>query len=212
MNQNDFAPAKRLLAVAAGLVAAILLCIAFVDRPASLWAFDHFHRLRVVSAPTHVVDPILPAAVLGIAILGVGLLGRLRLPSWTRVPLECCLAAVIAYSLKEHLKYAFGRTWPETFTFHNPSWIGTGVFRFQPFHGGAGWASFPSGHTTMITAPCAVLWERAPRLRLLWFLISLAVALSLFLADYHFVSDILAGAGLGTACGLSVVAASSRSF
>ena len=32
--------------------------------------------------------------------------------------------------------------------------------RLVPFHGGQGWASFPSGHTTLATAPMAVLMIR----------------------------------------------------
>ena len=59
---------------------------------------------------------------------------------------------------------------------------------------------------TMITAPFAVLWQRARRWRWLWAVPVLAVAIGLFGADYHFVSDILAGFYLGAACAAGAMA------
>ena len=91
-----------------------------------------------------------------------------------------------------------GRPGPDTWIDNNPSWIRNHVFGFFPFHGGAGYASFPSGHTTAITAPCAVLWRAAPAFRPLAVVLVALVACGLLVSDYHFVSDVLAGLGVGT--------------
>ena len=97
------------------------------------------------------------------------------------------------------LKLAFGRPWPETWVNNNPSWIGTHTYGFRPFHGGAGWASFPSGHTTAITAPCAAIWPQAGRWRPALVALPCLVAAGLIGADFHFVGDCIAGALLGIA-------------
>jgi membrane-associated phospholipid phosphatase len=112
------------------------------------------------------------------------------------------LALFVALGVKELLKLAFGRTWPETWTGGNPSFIRDGAFGFSPFHGGAGWASFPSGHETLTCAVAACLWVLVPRLRPLYVLVVLIVAIGLLVADYHWLSDILAGALVGALIGV----------
>lgn len=111
-----------------------------------------------------------------------------------------------AHTLKEELKFAFGRTWPETWINNNPSWIGDGTYAFAAFHGGRGWASFPSGHMTLITAPVSVLWCVLARLRWLWAGLVALVALGLLGSDYHFLGDVIAGTYLGAACGIGCAA------
>jgi hypothetical protein len=46
-----------------------------------------------------------------------------------------------------------------------------------------------------------VLWVAYPKLRPLWALMVLAVVIGLIGADYHFVSDIVAGGFLGASTG-----------
>ena len=55
-------------------------------------------------------------------------------------------AILIAGVLTHELKEVFGRAWPETWIDKNPSYFGNGAYGFFPFHGGRGYASFPSGH------------------------------------------------------------------
>lgn len=139
--------------------------------------------------------------------MGIAALARGRAPKrgWRTVA-AASLAFIIAYALKERLKYVMGRTWPETWVNHNPSWIANGAFGFHPFNGGEGWASFPSGHMTMISSVCAVLWARVRRLRWLWALLPALVAIGLFGSDYHWVSDMVAGTFLGVATAAGVLA------
>ena len=94
-----------------------------------------------------------------------------------------------------------------TWVLNNPSFIRDGVYGFNPFHGGPGFASFPSGHTTVTCAVMSVLWMCYPRFRPLYAMCVVAVAIGLIGADYHFLSDCIAGAFLGVSTGWFTVAA-----
>jgi membrane-associated phospholipid phosphatase len=120
-----------------------------------------------------------------------------------RIAIAASLAILVSFEIKEQLKHLFGRTWPETWTDDNPSWIRDHAYGLHPLHGGGGWESFPSGHTTQIAALAAVAWLGLPRLR--WLGVAL-VAFGLWGSDYHFVGDILAGAFVGVAYGAGMVA------
>ncbi len=197
---------RRFFLVTLSAVILIGLSIALVDRPASTWAHATLHGMAFFPGLTHLVDPVLPLAVVGLAAAGLAAALGWRPQTCGQTLIACGLAAVIAVVVKEQLKFVFGRTWPESWIDHNPSWIGNGAYGFHFFHGGQGWASFPSGHMTMITAPMAVLWRRIPRRRWLWGAPVLAVAIGLFGADYHFIGDMIAGVYLGAACAAGAVA------
>jgi membrane-associated phospholipid phosphatase len=57
--------------------------------------------------------------------------------------------------------------------------------------------SMPSGHTTAAFAMAVMLTWRWPRLRWLWYLLAVGVAVSRVMLDWHFPSDVLIGAWLG---------------
>ena len=187
--------------------ALVALCVLFVDRPAALLAHADFgaHR-RAFDALTHIVDPISPLATLGIAAAGLSLLLGWRPGPAGRALVACCLAALVAAALKDQLKFAFGRLWPETWVDGNPSLVRDGAYGFFPFHGGRGWFSFPSGHTALVAAPVAALWGRLPRWRPILAVLVALVVVGLFGADYHFVGDMVAGLYLGAACGIGAAA------
>ena len=96
---------------------------------------------------------------------------------------------------------AFGRTWPETWIENNPSLVQNGVFGFNPFHGGPGFASFPSGHVAAVCAVITVLWWAYPNLRPIYAACVAAVAIGLIGANYHFLSDIFGGIFVGVSVG-----------
>jgi membrane-associated phospholipid phosphatase len=186
-----------------GCLAGVPLSVALIDRPVAEFAHAHleqpfFLALTRIPEAFPMLSPVL-VVVLGLAALRRGLSG---LP---RAALLASVAFVLAIAVKDQLKFAFGRTWPETFVNNNPSFIGSGAYGFHPFHGGPGWASFPSGHMTAITSVMAVLWLLLPRLRALWALLVALVAVGLLGMDYHFVADILAGTWLGAAMGTGTV-------
>ena len=59
------------------------------------------------------------------------------------------------------------------------------------------YSAFPSGHTTGICTVMTVLWLCYPRYRALYALAIAAVAVGLVGADYHFLSDVIAGGFVG---------------
>lgn len=207
---TELNPWRRLSGALLSCAVLVGLAVAFVDRPTSTWAHTTLREMAVFPWLTHLADFTLPVSAVVLAAAGIGVLWGWQPPAWFKTLLACSLATVIAFVIKDQLKFACGRLWPETWTNHNPSWIGNGAYGFFPFHGGEGWESFPSGHTTRITAFMAVLWLRVPRLRWLWVTVALLVALGLVGADYHFVGDIIAGAYLGAACAAGVHAWMSR--
>ena len=196
----------RALTLAAFML--VPLTVLFADRPLST-AMHALGRPAWAPALTHIADAPLPLA--GIVLLGAG---AAALAGWRpgrhgRVLLAAALATLVARAAADELKLAFGRPWPETWVDRNPSWIGTHTFGFFPFHGGRGFASFPSGHTVDITAPCAVLWRTVPRARIVAALLVAAVAVGLVAADFHFAGDVLAGlyVGVVVAYGLTALIA-----
>jgi len=179
--------------------------MAFADRPIALFMFQHMHEQR---APfvllTHFVDIVEVAASLVLiwSLWTCARGGALRAKG--RIALRFALAVYVAIGAKDVLKIAFGRIWPETFVCGNPSFIRDAAYGFAPFHGGQGWASFPSGHDMVVCAAAGCLWVLLPSLRPLYLLVALLVSVGLLVADYHWLSDILAGALFGSVLGVFV--------
>jgi membrane-associated phospholipid phosphatase len=195
-----------LLIAALGCALLIGICIGWVDRPASTWSHEFLRRHAFFVWLSRIAEPVAPLALIGLFGAACAAAVGWRPGPRQRVLLACCGAALLAVVTTDQLKFLFGRTWTETFIDNNPSWIHHAVYGFWPFHGGRGWASFPSGHTAAIAAPMAVLWWRASALRWLWASLVLAVAAGLFGANYHFLSDIVAGGLVGVACAAAALA------
>ncbi len=180
---------------------AVLGSYSWVDRPVASWVHAELPRHKVFVALTHIPDPFLPIALAAFTLLGLrSFLGK-PLSSSQTVILLCSISVALTEATKNELKFVFGRYWPETWLQDNPSFIHDGAYGFNFFHGGAGYASFPSGHTAIACAVASVLWIAYPKLRVLWALAVLAVAVGLLGADFHFASDIIAGAFVGGTIG-----------
>jgi membrane-associated phospholipid phosphatase len=209
-----------------GLLVCLVLCavsVTFLDRPIALFVHDLLREQDgpsrdAINALALVPDVHIILAIALVATLGLVRLKRrgLRYAMSRRLkPLAetdlmdvgflASMAVIVAEVIKTTFKFAFGRTWPETWIKDNPSFIRDGVYGFFPFHGGVGWASFPSGHMTAVSASMTVLWLLWPRWRAAYALIAAAAGLGLLGMDYHFLADILAGAYLGWAVGVATV-------
>ena len=178
----------------------------FVDRPIADWSHAVIRRPDWAWWLTKLADIPDPLAIVSLICLGAFYLWRHRFNASGRIVLEAALATLAATILVIILKDVFGRTWPETWVHNNPSWISNHAYGFNWFKGGRGYESFPSGHTTRITAPFAVLWHRLPRWRPLWLVPVIAVVVGLVACNFHFLSDCIAGIYLGAASAALVLA------
>lgn len=211
-SQHPRFPGGRALAGAglAGLLA-VLACIAWIDAPLAVWV--HHSGL-----PSHrwLLDLTELPVAYGAAAALVLLLTPLRLAAGgsprhaERVLLAMSVSLALASLLKQVLKVVFGRAWPETWIGGNLSLIHDHYYAFRWFQLGHGYQSFPSGHSSVAFGAMSVLWLACPRLRGLAALGCVLPLIGLLGMDYHFLGDLLAGALLGSACGLYVWRAALR--
>jgi membrane-associated phospholipid phosphatase len=196
---------KWIVTVAVAL-AAMIVAYEWLDRPIAFYAHDHLTQYKVFVLMTRPPEWMGPFAAVALVVLGVRALLRRPLSAFCATLLLCCVSLIVAVAVKDQLKYVFGRTWPETWVQNNPSLIRDHAFGFNFFHGGPGYASFPSGHTAAACAFLSVLWFLFPRFRWLYAACILVVAVGLIGADYHFLSDIVGGGLLGFSTGWMAVA------
>jgi membrane-associated phospholipid phosphatase len=116
--------------------------------------------------------------------------------------LVCSISLITAVATKAELKLMFGRTWPSSWMGNNPSYVRDGIYGFNFFHGGNEYASFPSGHMAMICAVFTVFWVYFPAARTFYILAISTAGASLVVANYHFLSDVIAGSFVGVTCAL----------
>ncbi len=133
------------------------------------------------------------ATVVGTYLVGLAL----DVPSLRRAGVEAAASSIVASGIvTPALKGLIGRSRP---------WAAKGPF---DFHALSGAESFPSGHTTQAFAAASVfaaevhpLWAKA-----LIYGVAGGVATARMYHDAHFLSDVTAGATIGTVIGRSVVA------
>jgi membrane-associated phospholipid phosphatase len=199
---------QKWLAFLALTVAGVVASYLWLDRPIAFFAHEHVRQFSIFAKMTQFPELIAPFA--GAVLLGLGLLalaGRPMAKPLMTVFL-CGVSLIVAATVKTELKYVFGRTWPETWVRNNPSLIHDGVYGFNPFHEASiAYASFPSGHTAAICALTSVLWICYPRFWPVYLAAILAVSIGLVGADYHFLSDVIAGGFVGTSTGWLLVTA-----
>ena len=190
---------QRWLTALLGVTLLVVVSYLWIDRPLALLVHAHFARQTqtVVDPLARIPDPLVPAAVIVFVGLGLWVMRGRALPRLPATLVTASLSVTMTEAFKNQLKYLFGRTWPDTWSYNNPSFIHDSVYGFNWFHGGAAFASFPSGHMAATCAAVSVLWLGYPRFRLLYLAAALVVATTLIGANYHFLSDVIAGAFVG---------------
>ena len=104
----------------------------------------------------------------------------------------CGTVAPLAFVAKAVLQYVFGRPNPYAWLLaHEPP-------GFYWFRDDEGYGCFPSGHMTVFTALTTTLSYHYPRYRPVYLGLLCLLALALIITDHHFLSDVLAGAVLGS--------------
>ncbi|VVE31863.1 phosphatase PAP2 family protein [Pandoraea anhela] len=192
---------------ALGCLLLALAAIPWIDRPVVDFAHAHTQGTPWIQHLAELPAPLFVLAWPAFLIIGAVLFWRRKLPSWA-VSLWLAAGAIGVSSLaKQALKYVFGRSWPATWINDNPSYLRDGVFEFKFFANDYAYASFPSGHLTVMLAFTSVLALRHRALRVPC---AIAIALTAFgqiASAYHWTSDALAGAALGITVGTLFVAA-----
>ena len=180
------------------LVAAIGVFISYswIDRPLSFFAHDHTKAAKIFLWMQYIPEAFPPLAAFAFIAIGLWALAKISLRPSQIVILLCSISLFVATSINNQLKFVFGRTWPETW-FENISLIRDGAFGFNLFHGGHDYASFPSGHLVAVGSVMSVLWIYYPRARVLYGVCIGLVVIGLIGANYHFLSDMIAGGFLG---------------
>ncbi len=174
----------------------------FLDRQFAVVLHSYTRGVPFFVWLTYIASPLVPLASILAAVIGGRALVRGYMTQTESALLGASCAILIAGVLTNELKDVFGRTWPETWVNNNPSYFSNRTYGFFPFHGGQGWRAFPSGHTTAIAAAAGAAWCLWPKHRWLGVPLALAVAIGLLGANYHWLSDILAGAIVGVTTGV----------
>lgn len=196
---------RSLLAIVA-TVLVVALCYAWIDRPVAFYV--HEHGIEKIPAFKWLTYPPPLVQTWSPAVLALAAIRRTRGPlaRWQFILVIACLSLIVADGFRASLGDLCGRYWPETWFNDNPSLIGTGTYGFHPFQAGDGIGSFPSGHAARILGFVSVWWIAIPASRALLALTSLPMLVSLVAMDYHFLSDVVAGAVLGAIVGIYAAA------
>ena len=80
---------------------------------------------------------------------------------------------------------------------YRPSMLEKGFFGFNYFGVGYELTSFPSGHTITAFSLAAAVSILFPRLSILAFVAAVSIGISRILITSHYLSDVIAGAGIG---------------
>ena len=194
-----------------GSTGAIFLSVLWIDRPLSLFAHNTTRTFLVFETLTHIPESLPSLSVTAFIVFGFWALRSNALPRYSLALTLSSISLMAARAMKDQAKVAFGRTWPETWTHGNPSFIQDGAYGFHPFQGGSAYESFPSGHMTAITAVVGVLWYFYPKPKLIYVIVITLVAVGLLGANYHFLSDIIGGCFVGFSTAMMTIALA-RSF
>jgi membrane-associated phospholipid phosphatase len=113
----------------------------------------------------------------------------------------CCVMGTVmplSFGVKTVMKWLFGRI--ETRT-----WLSDpNLYGFHWFNGSEGFQGFPSGHMLVFTPMFLALWHFNPRYRLYYGMAWFCLGVALITTEYHFLSDVIAGAYIGAILYLAV--------
>jgi membrane-associated phospholipid phosphatase len=197
---------KIWLAGLAVTVAVVLVSVQWIDRPIALWIFDVFGGRRI---PTQTADRIFSiplVTTIVFVIFGIiAVMGR-HFSKLEATIAMCAISTLATTVIKDQLKFAFGRTWPDTWGPGIVSFVRDNVYGFHFFQAGKSFESFPSGHAAVAAAVLSVVWILCPNQRVLCTIGLIAANIGLVALNLHFLSDAVAGSFVGLSTGLFTVA------
>jgi membrane-associated phospholipid phosphatase len=187
----------------------VTLSYYFVDRPVAIFAHEHLRDTRLFLLFWHftmIPEVLFPLATLPLVAVALRAAAGLSLDKINPVLVRCSLSLVTAWAFKDELKVICGRSWPEPWHGNTHSFFSDGTYGFAWLQGDVADAAFPSGHTTVIFAIGVVLWFSWRHLRLPTAVLAALTIIGLLGRDDHWLSDIIAGAYLGTATAATALA------
>jgi membrane-associated phospholipid phosphatase len=190
-----FSEAKKFGVITLLALGGIFLGIGFLDRPIAQAVMGLLQLSPVLCRATaNIPDLLLVLVCIGTAAMWTVyffLTKRGVDNELTRFLRLAATSVPVAHALKSILQFAFGRI-------NTRAWLRvSGPIDFRFFQGTGERGGFPSGHMTVFTAFFAALWCCYPRYRLLSASLLLILGVALIATDYHFVSDVIAGAYAG---------------
>ncbi len=175
----------------------VTVCFYWVDRPVAIWMSHHFTYDR--HGP---LDRIHAKALTQLCYFGLiisflfyyVLRWHKHHTRWMRCLSLLSTSVVFAYFAKTNLQYLFGRYVPRYPDSNSLLFVRRHqLYGFHWFQSGC----FPSGHMTVFTAAIVAISLFYPKFRFIGLAILLILTGLLIALNYHFVSDIVAGAYLG---------------
>ncbi len=119
------------------------------------------------------------------------------------------VSVMVAFVLKNDLKWFFHRDWPFLWTADHANWYLNPAHGFHLMAGrfsliDDGIGAFPSGHSAVAFAFLTSFMMILPRSRPLCLLAGCALSALMVLLCFHFLGDVLAGALVGVSCAFAV--------
>jgi membrane-associated phospholipid phosphatase len=177
------------------VTAIVILCVRFLDIPLALFVRNRIYCHAQWSRLTSELPDLLLTLVLATTLVACSLyLGRskkgifdnvtsfARLVTWT---------APLSYLAKWGLKFVFGRV-DTRYWLEEPA-----LYGFHWFQSRVGCDGFPSGHMIVIVALLAALRRFYPKCRPFCLVATIMLGAVLIATNYHFLSDVIAGAYVG---------------
>jgi membrane-associated phospholipid phosphatase len=177
---------------------AVIVCIAYVDRPVAEFFETHVRDTRLwiwLDRALLLLGPVVLLALFFLVGCGISAISGRQVRPWTELPLLCSWSAMWAIAAEMIFKRIFGRGAAD------PTYAINHLYGFHLLNGGPYWESFPSGTAAVSTAIVAVLWILRPRWRLAVSAAPILLSAAVVITNYHWVSDVIAGAFLGASIG-----------
>ncbi len=179
------------------VVIAVGVSMLWVDRPLAIWMSSIYHPLEYGAFNHHIASLLtqLTYCLMLVCFLWYFLLrlnhrkGHFAQALWLFNE-----SIAFVYFIKMTLQFAFGRyipRYPEKSTLlfvHNPH-----LYGFHWFHLG----SFPSGHMALLVAGLTAICLYYRQFLIPSMVLTLMLVMALLLLNYHFLSDVIAGAYVG---------------
>jgi len=185
---------------------AIFLCMVFIDKPIALYAAHWMLQSNLsgqkFSGGLFLLVTELSYFLILLILINYFFIKILNKNSYFLDSLGfSSLSMALAFFAKSTLQFFFGRYVPR---YADSTQL---LFTRNPHLYGFHWlqaGSFPSGHMSVFVAGLVGLSLYYPKLKLLSGLLSLSLGIILIILNYHFVSDIIAGAYIGISLPMAV--------